>query len=148
MRAALTAMMLMIGSQAGAECGNLCDYEWVRTATPADVQAELDGGADVMARMVNGDTPLHYAANWGTAANVQALLDAGADAMARDESGETPLPRVAQHGTPENIQTLLAAGADAKATEKSGKSPWDIAQDNEDLKGTKAYWALNEAQYD
>ena len=80
-------------------------------------------------------------------ANMQPLLDAGADAMARDESGGTPLPRVAQHGTPENIQTLLAAGADAKATEKSGKSPWDIAQDNEDLKGTKAYWALNEAQY-
>ena len=28
MRAALTAMMLMIGSQAGAEFGNLCDLEW------------------------------------------------------------------------------------------------------------------------
>ena len=25
MRAALIALMLMIGSQAGAECGNLCD---------------------------------------------------------------------------------------------------------------------------
>ena len=50
MRAALTAMMLMIGSQAGAECGNLCDKEWQKTATEADVQAELDGGADVMAR--------------------------------------------------------------------------------------------------
>ena len=28
----------------------LCDYNWWITATEADVQAELDGGADVMAR--------------------------------------------------------------------------------------------------
>jgi len=28
----------------------LCDYNWWVTATEADVQAELDGGADVMAR--------------------------------------------------------------------------------------------------
>ena len=59
MRAALIALMLMFGSQAGAECGNLCDHDWWRTATEADVQAELDGGADVMARDEDGDTPLH-----------------------------------------------------------------------------------------
>ena len=51
MRAALIALMLTFASQAGAECGNLCDYDWWKTATEADVQAELDGGADVMARM-------------------------------------------------------------------------------------------------
>ena len=51
MRAALTAMMLTIATQAWAECGNLCDWGWWETATEADVQAELDGGADVMARM-------------------------------------------------------------------------------------------------
>ena len=45
MRAAVIALMLMIGSQAGAECGNLCDEEWWKTATEADVQAELDGSA-------------------------------------------------------------------------------------------------------
>ena len=35
--AALTAILLTIASQAGAACGNLCDYKWVRTGTPADV---------------------------------------------------------------------------------------------------------------
>ena len=30
---------------------------------------------------------------------------------------------------------------------KEGKTPWDLAQGNEGLKGTKAYWALNDAQY-
>jgi ankyrin repeat protein len=104
----------MIGSQAGAECGNLCDRVWWRTATEVDVQAELDGDADVMARNKWGFTPLHFAARIGTPANIQALLDANADAKVKNEKGKTP---------------------------------WDLAQENEKLKGTKGYWALNDAQY-
>ena len=34
-------------SQAGAECGNLCDFVWWKTATPTDEQAKLDRDADV-----------------------------------------------------------------------------------------------------
>jgi ankyrin repeat protein len=45
------------------------------------------------------------------------------------------------------IQALLAAGADEKAKNKDGKTPWDLAQNNKALKGTKDYWALNDAQY-
>ena len=48
--------MLMFGSQAGAECGKLCDHYWWKTATDADVQAELDAGADVMAQDEKGGT--------------------------------------------------------------------------------------------
>ena len=114
MRAILTALFLTIATQAGAECGNLCDSVWWQSAKKADVQAELDAGADVMARNKYGGTSLHYAANYGTPANVQALLD---------------------------------AGADAKAKNKDGKTPWDYAKENEKLKGTKGYWALNDAQY-
>ena len=55
MRTILTALKLTVATQAGAECGNLCDYDWWKTATAADVQTELDGGADVMAR-TNMDT--------------------------------------------------------------------------------------------
>ena len=58
MRAILTLLMLMIASEAWAECGKLCDYDWWKTATEADVQAELDAGVDVMARDKYGDTPL------------------------------------------------------------------------------------------
>ena len=50
-------------------------------------------------------------------------------------------------GTSANIQALLDAGADAKAKNKEGKTPWDLVQENERLKGTKGYWALNDAQY-
>ena len=114
MRAILTALLLTVATQAGAECGNLCDDDWWKTATEVDVQAELDGGADVMARNEDGWTPLHWAARFGTSASVQALL---------------------------------AAGADAKVKNKEGKNPWDFAQKNDQLKGTKGYWALNDAQY-
>ena len=67
--------------------------------------------------------------------------------MARDKFGETPLHFAAQNGTSANIQPLLDAGADAKAKNEEGKTPWDLVQKNEKLKGTKGYWALNDAQY-
>ena len=44
MRAILTALMLTIASQAGAECGNLCDYNWWKTVTEALVKVKLDTG--------------------------------------------------------------------------------------------------------
>ena len=113
----------------------------------ADVQAELDGGADLMVRNKYGETPLHYAAQFGNPATIQALLAADADVMARGQGGATPLHWDASSDTPATIQPLLDAGADAKAKNKRGKTPWDLAQENEKLKGTKAYWALNDAQY-
>lgn len=91
MRAAIIALMLMTGSQVAAECVNLCDRDWWKTATEADVQAGLNDGADVMARNKHGTTPLHWAAEFGTPEVIQALLDAGADVMARNKSGRTPL---------------------------------------------------------
>jgi ankyrin repeat protein len=66
-------------------------FRWWVTATTADVQAELSGVADVMARDKDGWTPLHMAAGLGNAENIQTLLDAGADVMARKKDGCTVL---------------------------------------------------------
>ncbi len=151
MRAATIALMLSFATQAGAECGNLCDKDWWETATAADVRTELDGGADVMSRDEDGGTPLHFAAVFSNPANIQALLAAGADVMARTEDGSTPLHLAAKCNyfcKSGAIQALLDAGADAKAKNKEGKTPWDLAQENYELEGTKGYWALNDAQYD
>ena len=105
---------MILGNQAWAECDKICNENWWKIATTSDVKAELDAGADVMARNEYGDTPLHSAA---------------------------------ENGTPESIQVLLKAGAGAKAKSQSGTNPWELAQDNDKLKGTKGYWALNDARY-
>ena len=155
-RAILTALMLTVATQAGAECGNLCDYDWWKSATEADVQAELDGGADVKARTENGETSLH----WATAAfcyelnAIKTLIAAGSDVMALDKFDNTPLHYIVENYPSEQInnkfgaiEALLKAGASIKVKNKNGKMPWDLAQENEKLKGTKGYWALNDARY-
>ena len=48
------------------------------------MHAELDAGADVMARDEGGWTSLHYA---GTSEIIQALSAAGADAKAKNKYG-------------------------------------------------------------
>jgi len=48
---------------------------------------------------------------------------------------------------PDVITTLLNAGADAKAKSIEGKTAFDYAQDNPKIKGTKAYWDLNNARF-
>ena len=159
------------------DCTRLCDYDFMREATAQDIQAEinkgadietrdilgrtplhiaailgkaeavtalLEAGADIKARTEDGATPLHYAVN---AEAVTALLQAGADIKARTEGGKTPLYVAALSGRAEAVIALIKAGADGKAKGTNGKIPFDYAKDNADLKNTKAYWLLNEAQY-
>ena len=97
MRAAIIALMLMFGSQAGAECSKLCEEDWWKTATEADVQAELDAVADVMARYQYSSTPLHKAAGHGSAEGIKALLDAGADPKVKDGLNKESSPHPGAH---------------------------------------------------
>ena len=132
MRAVILVFSLSFTSQAMAGCGKLCDGEWWKTATTADLQAELDAGANVMARTNDGATPLHYASQQGTTETIKALLAGGADVMAEEADGWTPLHRAASCFScePENIQILLAAGASVTTTYEDGKTPLDYAEEN------------------
>ena len=108
----------------------------------------LKAGADVNARGEDGLSPLHIAAGFSrNPQNILPLLEAGADVSARGEIGWTPLHMAAFGRTPENILTLLEADADATVKDILGTTPWDAAKDNRELKGTAAYWALNDARF-
>jgi len=48
---------------------------------------------------------------------------------------------------PEVVSSLLAAGANATIQNRDGGRAIDYAGKNPHLKGTKAYWLLNEASY-
>ena len=108
MRAALGIILLTFASQAGAECGNLCVYTWMKSATEADLQAELSGGADVMARDELGWTPLHWAASSGTSDNIEVLLAVGADAKAKSTDGKTPWDLVQENEEAEGTKGYWA----------------------------------------
>ena len=83
---------------------------------------------------------------------MQALIKNNADLTAIDKFGETALHKAVRctiFSCPTGVITfLLEVGADAKAKNKKGKSPWDLAQENQNLEDTKAYWELNDAQYE
>ena len=74
-------------------------------------------------------------------------LQAGADPNTRDESGSTLLHEAAMSGTAETVTALLEAGADPNARDNDGKLPFYYAEDNDQLKGTDAYWKLNDARF-
>ena len=84
-----------------------------------------------------GWTPLHKAAEYGTAEAIDALVAAGADVEARDKDDWTPLHWAAGYGTVENINVLLDAGADVAARTKYGRTPADMAKNNHKLRGSK-----------
>ena len=76
------------------------------------------------------------------------LLEAGADLAARTEHGVTSLHRAAKlNESSAPIIALLDAGANPKAQDKDGKTPFDLAKDNEALKGSEAYWRLNDERF-
>ncbi len=116
---------------------------------PAVIAALVKAGADVNARNVTGWTSLHFAASQTqNPAVIDVLVKAGSDPNARDEDGDTPLHFAALGNlNPAVIDALLDAGANPKARNIDGKTPWDYAKKNDALKGTKAYWRLNEGRF-
>ena len=124
-------------------------FDLVKTGTPEQVQAAIKAGANVNDRDMFGRTLLMYAAEYNeNPAVITTLLNAGAKLDDRDKNGMTPLMHAAWiNMNPDVITTLLNAGANAKAKSNEGKTAFDYAQNNTKIKGTKAYWDLNNALF-
>ena len=76
---------------------------------PDVVQALIDAGANVEARIGYGIRPLMLAAGYGEAAVVKILLDAGADVLARNDGGLTALMMVKEKFYVDVINLLYEA---------------------------------------
>ena len=67
----------------------------------------------------------------------------------RTKAGSTPLHlAVANNENPAVVLALLDAGAAPKAKTTDGKTAFDLIQQNEKLKGTDAYWRLNDLRFE
>ena len=125
-----------------------------RIGHPSVVEALLNAGANIDSQSEYGKTPLF---NWADGFNyhqtLTLLLDAGARVNAKDIIGNTVLHLVLHLYPPfkgsehqEAILILLSHGANVLTPNDDGKTQWDYAQ-SDSLKGTQAYWALNDARY-
>lgn len=133
--------------------------------TVSEVRTALSAGAIPGVRDIYGATPLFYAAlKTSNLVVIAALIEAGADPGTHDEIGATPLHAAALGSSnPAVIMALIEAGADPSARDIYGYTPFDYtngntpydpsifpdyAKGNEALRGTDAYWQLNEARFE
>lgn len=72
----------------------------------------VENGADVHRADVDGDTPIHWAANHGYKDMVQLLLELGADINALNDAHQTALHIAAIRKNKDLFKYLLESGAD------------------------------------
>ena len=87
----IALLMMSSGVVVAGECAKLCESDWWKIATQAEVAAEI-ATADLNARAEKGFTPLHIAAGHGTPEHITALLKVGGRRVdAHSEREGTPL---------------------------------------------------------
>ncbi|KAH9487546.1 hypothetical protein Btru_072691 [Bulinus truncatus] len=103
-----------------------CTGHAART-TSRSVDALLDAGCDVNARIKYGSTALHVAADHGCAGCTRILIKRGADVNASNNRSDTPLHTAAYRGHLDIIQMLVQAGANHAVRNKHGLTPIEEA---------------------
>jgi len=149
-----------------SDCMRLCNPQFMQDASPSEIRAEIDRGANINGRDDNLNTPLHFASFWDNNGAMRALLAAGANPKTRTESGQsllhladnakivqlaiqaglnihatarngqTPMHVASRWGQPETIEALLAAGANPEIADNAGRRPADLTALNPNFAGT------------
>ncbi len=88
-----------------------------------EVRRHLNEGADVNKKDVNGQTPLHHAAESGYTEVAQTLIERGARVNSKDNEGRTPLHLAAEIGYTPTIDLLITKGARVHSKDKNGRIP-------------------------
>ncbi|XP_065556118.1 serine/threonine-protein phosphatase 6 regulatory ankyrin repeat subunit C-like [Artemia franciscana] len=92
------------------------------------IKMVLDKGADVNARDIYGESPLHLAASSRCSQTVvKRLLKLGADVHIRNENGESPLHLAASQEHPKSVENFLKSGVDVNIRITRGQSLLHLA---------------------
>lgn len=87
-------------------------------------------GANVNAKLPNGQTPLFMAAMNDAVDCAKLLLDAGADVNAKQTNLITPVHQAAYSGSPKTLKLILERGGDPEAKSDCDVKPIDEARRN------------------
>jgi ankyrin repeat protein len=101
----------------------------------------IDHGADIEARTISGETPLHIASQSNSWYVAHMLIERGADIEAEADEGCTPLHKAAERNSLEVATLLIDHGADIEAKtsaesyppSRDGRTPLQYATDEKSL---------------
>ena len=110
----------------------MSDFAWaIKNGEVEVVKQRVEGdGLDVNA-LVEGRTPLHYAADYGQVPVMEYLLARGAVVDAKDKHGISPLLAAVWEGHVDCVKLLLGKGADRRGTAPDGTSYAEAAEKQE-----------------
>lgn len=122
------------------------DYSPLRTALEGNTAAKdwLLTSQIIKATDGSGNTPLHYASEWGYANAIPFLVEKGSDPNAKNANGETPIYNAVKANNPEMVKIIASNGASRDTRDYLGNTPvhacvrWDAMD---------ATYALIEAGY-
>jgi ankyrin repeat protein len=122
--AALAVVLTLLGTAAFAQNVSERFYQAVRNDDLATLRVlVMDNGANV--KDARGQTPLMFAAAFGSLEAMKFLISSGADAKAESEAGVTALHW--STGDVAKVRLLLGQGADVNKASRLGRTPLLVA---------------------
>ncbi|WP_406723117.1 ankyrin repeat domain-containing protein [Wolbachia endosymbiont (group B) of Campaea margaritaria] len=83
----------------------------------------MEKGANVNEQNKYNNTPLHYAAGYGSLSVIEKLIEEGADVNAKNNNGSTPLHLATKNDHLDVLEKLIEKGANINERNKYGNTP-------------------------